>query len=1237
VRLFGPSLLLVPLAALACAPPAPPSAVEAPRPEVQEAASSTLPKGAVLRFGTDGLAHPWAVDFVFAGERLVSWGPRVGAEGDVVRIFDWRADALTSGYGLAAVRGASVGGKYLFGPSESGLRVFEAETGLPRWSVAIDSWGYEAALSPDGERAASLDQSLALVLHSRKGSRRLAAKAHEDTLTAIAFHPSGQRILTASFDDWVKLWDAESGAMLHGFDLRRDVGGAAFSADGKRMIAHTEDTATVWDVAMGAEVARLGGDSQPMFLRGGAAISPDGSRVALGEAAGEGAVILFDLDPVRVRWQVNDVHADRLAFSPDGSSLVTLGAYDRTFRRILVDDGKLVPAQRLQGSVALSVHQGTAYMADATGRIAAFELEHGAGIGELIAHDRKVEALAISADGERLASGDVEGTVIIWNRRERRAEKRLLTAAPVRSLAFVGNQILVAPERGVASFWEIETGRQTARLPKGSLAPISATRDGALVATVEAAGVWVGRPGEATGKHFPTTGRPTAVALSPDGRWLAAADDRVHRWETATGRSIGVMSSNDNEVSMLTWSSRGELAFTDGEEITLVGPDGQTARRLSGHGGAEVRGLAFLDDGRLVSAGDDGLGLVWEAAPSPARELPPASSIADATATTDAETRCGPVTTDLHGDALPPCAMQRHGSLRFHHPTTLRRLAFSADGRYLAGAGGTFDDGWVSVWDGTGAVVVKFPTRGDVGSLAFHPTEARLFARSGGRLLSWSLESDLAARSVSVGASDYNTMALSPSGALVSIGDRFGRVQIYDAATFALKSQFVVGANQIGRLGFIDDETLIAKTTALEVSRWRWADGKKLADVSGELFHLTVMPDGTVLGGDDGVLRAGRVGAIAPTRVAFEDDDRLAFAPRGIVAIHRSEYEEEGRVIPARVELYELASGRRLADLATGPADEIALDPAGARLALARGMRVELWDVKARKRIDTPPAHRSWVGGVGFAAGGERLVTIDRHVGINIWNRHTGALIEHRSEPDLEHGHVTPDGAFIAGSTSTSLGGQALHLWPVRGGAPTVKKVSLVSLDPMAISADGGRLANPLPLKRAIEVLELPSLKPLKEWRIVGEDVESLAFGPQGELAVSTMDLTAIYDAASGEALAVIAEGGGVAFTPDGRLVMATGSDLRFYRAPTFEQERIVPVATGFGFDIVVSPKGWLALAADHGRIEIRASDDGRLLGHLRGHDGRIDRLSVAPDGWHLASGSWDGTAIVWHVEPLTK
>src|SRR5262245_39682829 len=47
------------------------------------------------------------------------------------------------------------------------------------------------------------------------------------------------------------------------------------------------------------------------------------------------------------------------------------------------------------------------------------------------------------------------------------------------------------------------------------------------------------------------------------------------------------------------------------------------------------------------------------------------------------------VRTDLLGDALPPGAVARVGSLRFYHGDDLGALAFSADDRVLYSLGGT--------------------------------------------------------------------------------------------------------------------------------------------------------------------------------------------------------------------------------------------------------------------------------------------------------------------------------------------------------------------------------------------------------------------------------------------------------------------------------------------------------------------------------------------------------------------
>ena len=70
------------------------------------------------------------------------------------------------------------------------------------------------------------------------------------------FSPDGARILTASWDETAKLWDAASGKLIASFAHQGIVYYAAFSPDGARILTASADkTAKLWDAASGKLIA----------------------------------------------------------------------------------------------------------------------------------------------------------------------------------------------------------------------------------------------------------------------------------------------------------------------------------------------------------------------------------------------------------------------------------------------------------------------------------------------------------------------------------------------------------------------------------------------------------------------------------------------------------------------------------------------------------------------------------------------------------------------------------------------------------------------------------------------------------------------------------------------------------------------------------------------------------------------------------------------------------------------
>jgi eukaryotic-like serine/threonine-protein kinase len=187
----------------------------------------------------------------------------------------------------------------------------------------------DVAFSPSGKTLASSSQDKTTKLWDVESGQEIKTlDGHASGVSSVVFSQDGTMLVTADWGEGFVLFrDLSSGRQVHQIRANSDAGGVramALSPDGHRLATAVYDNALrVWDVDTGQVVHTLKGHASDVFA---VAYSPDGRRLA--SAGADGTVRIWDpgfgREVIVLRGHSGIVAA--VAFSSDGTQLASAGS-----------------------------------------------------------------------------------------------------------------------------------------------------------------------------------------------------------------------------------------------------------------------------------------------------------------------------------------------------------------------------------------------------------------------------------------------------------------------------------------------------------------------------------------------------------------------------------------------------------------------------------------------------------------------------------------------------------------------------------------------------------------------------------------------------------------------------------------------------------------------------------------------------------------------------------------------
>lgn len=551
--------------------------------------------------------------------------------------------------------------------------------------------------------------------------------------------------------------------------------------------------------------------------------------------------------------------------------------------------------------------------------------------------------------------------------------------------------------------------------------------------------------------------------------------------------------------------------------------------------------------------------------------------------------------------------MQRMG--RFDRASN---LVFSPDGQCLASSGGRYDA--VYVWHlKTGEQVAKFTVdeelqpryRPPAIPLAFSPDGSILIGATPENTFSvWDIETGERRAHLTGHSALVTYLFFSPCGEFITSVDWDGALHKWEVDKLTTKDPrpLITSMLEVTRLWLYtystDDISLAATASGTTLTVWDVERSRKVATLTSketvQRFCFSRTGSQLVIGGPD-TIQTWNIADSAPQSTATWDHysvcGSVKFSPDGqtlaagywLGGIHLRDAQE-----------LELQTTLRCEGLRT--IRSIDFSPCGNKLAATSYDKiVRVWDIG---KPDAPPVeltgHQASLFAVAFSPKGNLLVSADANGVLGIWD----------VERDYERQMFTEETDWI---WSIAFSPDGKHL----------------------VSAHHEKSAQLWDIENGEQIAELSLNRPRDATKYKGDD-------RQIQRILRNVEKGSV-DKRTPKA---------IAFSPDGDLIAGDVlGQIRLWDTTTYEICMVIclPFGCGRAEALTFSPCGrylvsgasWLAgTGTDKVSIRLWEVATGENIATFWSHPTDIQSLAFSPDGTLLASGSYDGTMLLWDLKP---